>query len=127
MKSLNISYNEFGDEGLVSFTNVLAGHSLNQLHANGCGISHKGAKQLADDLIPKCSITEYHLYDNPVTIEGARVVYRAALKNESCLTVKLDKEIRSGDDEIKEIISALNDRKQIKVSVISNAYYNNII
>jgi len=120
VKSLDISYNEFGDHGLGSLTSTLVNHSLNQLHINGCGISHDGAKLLANDLISKCNIMEFHIYDNPITMEGARALFKAALSNEISLTVKLDKEFKSGDYEIKQIISFLKDRKQAKVCVLQN-------
>ena len=117
VESLNISYNEFGDSGLENLTNTLVSHSLNQLHINGCGISFNGAKLLANNLILKCSIAEFCLYDNPITVEGARAVLKAASSNEKCLTVKVDKEFKNEDDEIEQIINALKDRKQAKVCV----------
>jgi len=118
VRLLDISYNEFGDRGLGSLTSTLVNHSVNQLHINGCGISYNGAELLANNLIPKCNISTFHIYENPITVEGARAVLKAALSNETCLIVKLDKEYKSGDDEIEQIINTLKDRNQAKVCIL---------
>ena len=91
IEELLMSYNIIGDDGIKGIVGTLmcSNRRVSILRINGCGITLTGAKYLAKLVSPwplnlKPCIKELWLYDNPITIEGARSILISAVYGSVC-------------------------------------------
>ena len=103
--------NDIGDDGIRAIAISLNNSSITVLHVRNCGITFDGVSSLAKALSTNQKIKTLGLWDNSITVYGARVIMKSALNNSKCEHILIDSEYQNDDDVKKTII--LNDRKMI--------------
>ena len=76
-----------------------------------CDISFIGVRLLAAALTSNQNIRTLQLWNNPVTVDGARLIMKSAVDNGVCEDVSIDY-VYECDDKVKKMIAILNDRRQ---------------
>ena len=122
LEALHIGGNDIGDEGIIIIARVLNKTNISKLYVSKCGISLVGAESLATALLDNKNIKLLMVLGNPLTIKGARLILQSAIVNEICQVILVDKEYES-DEEIKEMIATLKDRKKHLVHIIASYSY----
>ena len=110
LQVLSISYNIIGDDGITAIAGALNSSQISELHIVGCGITIIGARSLAAGLLVNNSIRILLISNNPITMEGARLILQSAVYSESCQEVLMDDEHH--DDEVKMLITTLAQKKR---------------
>ena len=108
---LDMENNNITDDGITAIAGSLRSSSITVLNVRKCGITFTGVTSLAAALTTNQSITELWLYDNPITVDGARLIMKSAVDNGVCEIVYIDDEYKD-DDEVKEMKTILDDRRQ---------------
>ena len=108
---LNMLDNNIGDEGITAISSSLS--SITVLNVSWCGITFTGVTSLAKALSTNHNIRKLWLSDNPITVDGARLIMKSAVDNGVCEIVDIDNHYK--DDEVKEMITILDDRRRQKV------------
>ena len=91
LKTLDIGFNNVGDQGLKSFSEALQSEEckLQTFYISGNDITAVGVKHLSNALKSKlCQLTELHLGKPELTDEGVKYL-RDALKSEHCQLTEL--------------------------------------
>jgi len=118
---LSLSANNLGDDGIVAIAGALGKCNIDTLIIDECGINVTGAKALAESLLINKSITLLTLWDNPMTVEGARAIIESAVGNGTlCPCMMIDNHLYEEDDEAQLMIKVLQLRKRrqnLKVSI----------
>ena len=126
LQVLNICANSIGDEGIEAIARTLDNASISELYVYDCNITVTGAKSLAAALKNNHTIKSLCLTDklswcntkkNKITVDGAIAILEAAVANGVCQEVIIDDEYKS-DDEVKELMSILEERKRQEVGSI---------
>ena len=112
--------NQIGDDGIIAIASSLSNSSITLLDVNGCGISDVGVRSLAEVLSSNQTIRELWLWYNPITVDGARLIMKAAVDNTVCEHVWINSEYY--DDEVKRMKNILYDRSKQDV----RSYFHNV-
>ena len=104
--------NNISDEGITAISSSLS--SITVLDVRWCGITFTGVQSLAKALSTNHNIRELELSGNPITVDGARLIMKSAVDNGVCEYVLIDNEYED-DDEVKEMITILDDRRRQNV------------
>ena len=91
LKTLDIGFNNVGDQGLKSVSEALQSEEckLQTFHISNIGITAVGAKHLSNSLKTKqCQLTKLYLHQNQLTDESAKYL-SDALKSEQCQLAEL--------------------------------------
>ena len=103
--------NNITDDGITAIAGSLRSSSITKLDVTKCGITFTGVTSLAAALTINQIIRILWLWDNPITVDGARLIMKSAVDNGVCEYVCIDGEYEN-DDEVKEMETILNDRRQ---------------
>ena len=118
---LHMRGNQIGDDGIIAIASSLSNSSITLLDVNGCGISVVGVRSLAEAISSNHNIRKLWLLYNPITVDGARLIMKAAVDNAVCEYVWIDIEYYD-DDEIKRMRNILDDRRKQDV----RSYFHNV-
>ena len=118
---LTMGGNQIGDDGIITIASSLSNSSITVLYVNGCGISVVGVRSLAEAISSNQNIRTLWLSDNPITVDGARLIMKAAVDNAVCEIVKMDSEYYY-DDEVKRMKGILYGRSKQDV----RSYFHNV-
>ena len=110
LKDVNLWGNEIGDGGIIAIAKVLENSKISLLNVRECGISFAGAKLLAEALTVNDSIKELWIMNNPITVEGARLIVHSAVQNTVCQQVLIDDDYEN-TMEINKMMALLDNRK----------------
>ncbi|XP_065887232.1 leucine-rich repeat-containing protein 74B-like isoform X2 [Dysidea avara] len=105
--------NNIGDDGITVIAGALGKSRIRKLDVRKCGITVTGAKELATGLSLNSSITVLGVFDNPITVEGARLILQSAIDNGVCEEVSIDGEYDE-DNEVQEMMIILYFRQKAK-------------
>ena len=108
---LHMEGNNITDDGITAIAGSLRSSSITVLDVRKCGITFTGVTSLAAALSTNQSIRILWLWDNPITVDGARLIMKSAVDNGVCEIVRMDDEYEN-DDEVKEMETILNDRRR---------------
>ena len=118
---LYMGYNHIGDDGITAIASSLSNSSITLLNVRECGISVVGVRSLAETMSSNQNIRRLWLLDNPITVDGARLIMKAAVDNAVCEIVWIDNEY-DDDDEVKRMKNILDDRRIQDV----RSYFHNV-
>ena len=103
--------NNIGDNGITAIARSLGNSSVMLLDITRCDISFIGVRLLAAALTSNHNIRTLRLWNNPVTVDGARLIMKSAMDSGVCEDVSIDY-VYECDDKVKKMIAILNDRRQ---------------
>ena len=118
---LDMGDNQIGDDGITAIASSLSNSSITLLDVNGCGISVVGVTSLAEAISSNQNIRTLRLWGNPITVDGARLIMKAAVDNAVCEDVWLDN-VYDDDDEVKRMMNILAVRSKQDV----RSYFHNV-
>ena len=118
---LNMDSNEIGNDGITAIASSLSNSSITLLDVERCGISVVGVRSLAEAISSNQNIRTLRLWNNPITVDGARLIMKAAVDNAVCEYVWIDTEY-DDDDEVKRMKNILDDRRKQDV----RSYFHNV-
>ena len=104
--------NQFGDDGITAIASSLSNNSITLLDVGACDISVIGVRSLAEAISSNQNIRTLRLMFNPFTVDGARLIVKAAVDNAVCEDVAIDSEYYYYDDEVKRMKNILDDRRK---------------
>ena len=110
-----MGWNKIGDNGITAIARPLSNSSITLLNVMGCGISVVGVRSIAKALSSNQNIRTLLLFDNPITIDGARLIMKSAVGNPVCEYISVNDEYWD-DDEVKRMRIVLYRRKRQDVS-----------
>ena len=113
--------NQIGDDGIIAIASTLSNSSITVLGVNGCGISVVGVRSLAEAISSNQNVRRLWLLDNPITVDGARLIMKAAADNAVCEHVWIDSKY-DDDEEVKRMRNILYDRRIQDV----RSYFHNV-
>ena len=116
---LDMGDNQIGDDGIIAIAGSLNSSSITELDVTECGISVVGVRSLAEAISSNQNIRALWLSDNPITVDGARLIMKAAAGNAVCENVWIDYD---DDDEVKRMKNILYDRSKQDV----RSYFHNV-
>ena len=108
--------NNIGDDGITVIAGALGKSRIRKLDVRKCGITVTGAKELATGLSLNSSITVLGVFDNPITVEGARLILQSAIDNGVCEEVSIDGEYDE-DNEVQEMMIILYFRQKVDTDI----------
>ena len=108
---LYMADNNISDDGITAIAGSLSNSSITLLGVEGCGITFTGVRSLAAALSTNQNIKSLILWDNPITVDGARLILQCAVDNGVCQYVSIDDEYKD-DDEVKKMMTILDDRSR---------------
>ena len=101
--------NKIGDDGITAIAGSLSNSSITVLDVGECGISFVGVRSFAAALSSNQNIRMLWLTNNPITVDGARMIMLSAVDNGVCKYVSINSEYQN-DDEVRRMMSILADR-----------------
>ena len=108
---LDMRGNDIKDEGITAIAGSLSNSSITELDVMKCGITFTGVRSLAAALLTNQNIRRLVLWNNPITVDGARLIMKSAVHNGVCEYVGIDDEYWD-DDQVIEMMTILDDRRQ---------------
>ena len=111
LEVLRMGSNNVGDDGITIIAGALGKSRIRELYIQGCGITVTGAKALAAGLAINRSITVLYVWDNPITVEGARLILQSAVNNGICEQVIINDSYES-DNEVQKMMTILQTRRE---------------
>ena len=81
---LYMSGNDIKDEGITAIAGSLSNSNITVLGVVRCGITFTGVRSLAAALSTNQYIRILRLLDNPITVDGARLIMKSAVDNGVC-------------------------------------------
>ena len=108
---LHIEDNKIGDDGITTIAGSLSNSNITVLDVGRCGIGLVGVTSLAAALSSNQNIIVLWLSDNPISLEGARLILKSAVDNGVCNYVIISSEYWD-DEEVKRMMTILDDRRQ---------------
>ena len=117
---LYMESNQIGDDGIIAIASSLSNSSITILEVNRCGISVVGVRSLAEAISSNQNIRTLRLWNNPITVDGARLIMKAAVDNAVCEYVEIDS--KYDDDEVRRMRNILDDRNKQDV----RSYFHNV-
>ena len=121
---LNMMDNQIGDDGITAIAGSLSNSSITLLSVNGCGISIVGVRSLSEAISSNQNFRELciiWLVNNPITVDGARLIMKAAVDSAVFKFVLIDAEY-DNDDEVKRMMNIMVDRSKQDV----RSYFHNV-
>ncbi|XP_065903428.1 NACHT, LRR and PYD domains-containing protein 3-like isoform X2 [Dysidea avara] len=109
LQVLNMSLNIIGDDGITTIARTLSNSQISELYVMECAITLTGARSLAAGLLVNNSVRRLNVSDNPITVEGARLILQSAVDNGVCQGVYSDYE---DDDEVKMMMIIMEQRER---------------
>jgi len=103
--------NAIGDDGITAIAAALVKSKIRNLNIEVCSIT-TGAKNLATVLSANQTIESLHLYGNPITVKGARLVLQSAVNNKMCEKVTISHDYYS-DCEVEKMRIILHSRSEV--------------
>lgn len=115
IKKLDLFGNEFGDEGVISFSKVIANENsaVEHLDLGWCGMTDLGARALAEALKKNKRVTYVRIGNNKVTARGIGAIAEA-LETNSCITRLLVNACRLDCDGASRLAQALKTNSVLK-------------
>ena len=113
--------NQIGDDGITAIASSLSNSSITLLDVRRCGISVVGVRSLAEAISSNQNIRILWLKYNPITVNGARLIMKAAVDNAVCEDVRIDFKYYY-DNEVKRMMNILDDRRKQDV----RSYFHNV-
>ena len=107
--------NQIGDDGIIAIAGSLSNSSITLLDVRWCGISGIGVRSLAEAISSSHNIRTLWLWNNPITLDGAHLIMKAAVDNAVCKDVWIDSEYYDYDDKVKKMMNILYDRRKQNV------------
>jgi len=107
--------NNIGDDGITAIAGSLSNSSITELDIYGCGITFTAVRSLATVLSTNQNIKSLGLWNNQITVDGTRLIMESAVKNGVCEDVSINNEYYVYDDEVKKMMTILNDRSRQNV------------
>ena len=107
---LYMGHNNIGNDGITAIAGSLNNSSITVLYVYWCDITFTGARSLAAVISTNQNIKRLGLWDNEITVDGARLIMESALKNGVCEDVYIDNKYE--DDEVKKMMTIPNDRRK---------------
>ena len=117
---LYMGENRIGNDGIIAIASSLNNSSITLLDVRECGISDVGVRSLAEAISSNRNIRTLWLEYNQITVDGARLIMKAAVDNALCEGVAIDTKYH--DDEVKKMGSILVDRRKQDV----RSYFHNV-
>ena len=114
--------NQIGDDGIIVIASSLSNSSITLLDVRGCGISVVGVRSLAEAISSNQNIRTLWLERNPITVDGARLIMKAAVDNAVCEYVSIS---NYNDDEVERMMNILDDRRGQDVRKYFHSVANN--
>ena len=111
---LNVRDNDCGNEGITAIAKALVNSDISVLNVCRCGLTFSGAESLAQVLPTYYNIEELWLYDNAITVDGARLIMQSAITNTKCEAVWVDP-IYENDGDMEKLMITLNKRVRQEV------------
>ena len=118
---LHMGFNQIGDDGIIAIASSLSNSSITLLDVRRCGISVVGVRSLAEAISSNQNIRTLWLFNNPITVDGARLIMKAAVDNAVCEDIEIDNKYYD-DDEVKRMMNILYDRSKQDV----RSYFHNV-
>ena len=106
---LDVGGNEISDNGITAIAGSLNCSSITELDVCMCGIGFVGVRSLAAALSTNQNIRKLSVFDNPMTVDGARLIMKSAVENGICQSVLIYGEYED-DEEVKKMERILCDR-----------------
>ena len=103
--------NKIGDDGITAIAGSLSNSNITVLNVRGCGIGLVGVKSLAAALSSNQNIRQLWLDGNSISLDGARMIMKAAVDNGVCEYVSISSEYED-DEEIRRMRTILDDRRR---------------
>ena len=120
---LIMGFNQIDDDGIAAIAESLSNSSITLLNVEWCDISVVGVRSLAEAISSNQSIRTLWLWSNPITVDGARLIMKAAVDNAVCEDVGIDSEYYD-DGEVKRMKNILCDRRKQDVSYFHDVTNN---
>ena len=117
LRFLNINGNHIGDEGIAAIATNLRNSMISKLYVRWCEITLTGAKALAGYVAKNNAIKILNVQGNDITVNGAIAILEAAVSNNVCEEVWIEREYKS-NDKVKEMMGILEQRKSQEVGSI---------
>ena len=114
LQELNMSDNEFGDDGISAIAEAFGSCNISDLDVNGCNITLTGIKSLAAAFSFNHTIRNLWLMNNPITVEGALLIVNSAVYNTVCHSVEIDNEYENLEVEMMMDILEEREREVIR-------------
>ena len=114
LKEVTLWDNKLGNDGITAIARALKNSNISLLNVRECGITYVGAKSLSGALSINRCIRELWVMGNPITVEGARCIVQSAVQSTACQEVLIDDDYEN-DDEVKKMMTLIDDRKNQKV------------
>ena len=114
LQVLNMSYNTIGDNGITAIAGAFGNSQISELYVMRCGITFTGARSLAAGLLVNNSVRILNVQDNPITVEGARLILQSAVDYGICQYVNIDNDYEN-DDGVKKMMMIILRRKRQEV------------
>ena len=111
---LGLPNNNISDDGIAAIAGALSESSITKLTIDSCNITFTGVKSLAVALSTNQTIKTLMLWNNPITVDGAHLIMKAAVDNGVCQGVTITSQYC--DEEVKKMITILRDRKRQQIS-----------
>ena len=118
---LHMEGNHIGDDGIAAIAGSLSNSSITLLNVMECDISVVGVRSLAEAILSNQNIRTLWLMNNPITVDGARLIMKAAVDSTVCKYVVIDS--KYNDEEVKRMMNILYGRSY-KQDVRS--YFHNV-
>ena len=112
---LNMGGNDIKDEGITAIAGSLSYSSITKLNVRWCGITFTGVRSLAAALSTNQNIRILWLMDNPITVDGARLIVKPAVDNG--VFVGIDYEYWD-DDQVNKMMMIIMYRKYVRNYVV---------
>ena len=106
---LKMDRNQIGDDGITAIAASLSKSSITELDIRSCGISVVEVRSLAEALSVNTNIKTLSLVDNPITVDGARLIMKAAIDNGVSGYIGINDKCKD-DERVKNMTTILEDR-----------------
>ena len=103
--------NKIYDDGITVIAGSLSNSNITVLNVRRCDIGLVGVTLLAAALTSNQNIRKLLLYDNPISLDGARLIMKTAVDNGVCEFVWISNEYQD-DEEVKKMMTILDDRRR---------------
>ena len=116
LEELWMGFNNIGDDGITAIAGALGKSRIRELSVYECGITVTGAKALATGLSVNQSIKELDIGNNPITVEGARLILQSTVNNRVCEEVTIDDDYKE-DNEVQKMMNILETRQKVDTDI----------
>ena len=115
LQCLDIRDNPIGDRGVEAIAQKLSHTRIMELDVLGCGFTDTGAKSLADGIKNNQTIGILNVLYNYITLDGARLILEAAIANNHCWWVGINREFIDADIKLKRMMNTIEMRRGKRV------------